>query len=385
VPGLPPGDSTGQSSEHDEVGTLRTPQNQDRNEARRRAEAVHAWLMEEQVAKGLEDPLSVTLTDAEIAEIEEGVCEGCAEEPNRKRVGIAKNVLVEFAGDDVRWGKMEKTKDGGRVWSAAVRSPGAFGLRLHFDFFWLAEDTELYVFNEGGEVFGPYTGAGPLDSGEFWSQMVTGEEIYVQLHVHGKAGNARLRKTYFDVVGVGHVGAPFGDGLAKSMTKDFCSYNEPCVENVECVSANSAVNDARNAVAHIQFVDGFYLYACSGGLVNNTSGDKTPYFMTANHCLSTNSVASTMEPTRPVTTRCSGWISPRPRVARSSDGRLRQLLLRTMPCCTGSATRPRRRRRTPRTGSTRARRSVGRGRVGSGSTAGMWLGRLRAGRAARRL
>jgi hypothetical protein len=296
TPGEPTGESTGPSSEHDEVGTLRTPQNGDRNEARRRAEEVHAWLMAEQVAQGLDDPLSVTLSDAELAEIESGSCEGCAEEPMRQRVGVAKGVLVEFAGDDVRWGKMKKTEDGGRVWSAAVRSSNAFGLRLHFDLFWLPEDTELYVFNEGGEVFGPYTGAGPLDTGEFWSQMVTGEEIYVQLRIHGKAGNSRLRQTYFDVVGVGHVGTRFGEKTAaSSVEKSFCSFNEACVENVECVSASSAVDDARNAVAHIQFVDGIYLYACTGGLVNNTSNDRTPYFMTANHCLSTDSVASTME------------------------------------------------------------------------------------------
>ena len=291
MPGQPPG----QSSEHNEVGTLRTPQNQDPNEARRRAEEVHAWLMAEQVAKGLEDPLGVTLSDAELAEIEQGACEGCTEEPMRQRVGVAKSVLVEFAGDDVRWGAMEKTEDGGRVWSAAVRSSNAFGLRLHFDLFWLPEGVELYVFNEAGEIFGPYTGAGPLDTGEFWTQMVTGEEVYVQLRVHGKAGNTRLRNTYFDVVGVGHVGARMGDKMALSMEKEFCSFNAPCVENVECVNANSAVNDARLAVAHIQFVDGPYFYACSGGLVNNTANDGTPYFLTANHCLSTDAVASTLE------------------------------------------------------------------------------------------
>jgi hypothetical protein len=86
-----------------------------------------------------------------------------------------------------------------------------------------------------------------------------------------------------------------GDKMAASMEKEFCSFNAPCVENVECVNASPAVDDARYAVAHIQFVEGIYFYACSGGLVNNTSGDRTPYFLTANHCLSTDSVASTME------------------------------------------------------------------------------------------
>ena len=37
------------------------------------------------------------------------------------------------------------------MWSGAVASPGAFGLRVHFDNFWLPPDTELYLFNAAGE------------------------------------------------------------------------------------------------------------------------------------------------------------------------------------------------------------------------------------------
>jgi V8-like Glu-specific endopeptidase len=280
---------------HKQAMPLRARQEFDREEARRRAEEVHAWLMSERVAKGLESPLEVTLSAAELEEIEVGAGESYAAQPARRVVGVNKGVLVEFAGDDVRWGAMEKTDDGGRVWTAAVRSANAYGLRLHFNLFWLPEDAELYVFNDSGEAFGPYTGTGPHDTGEFWSQLVTGEEIFVQLRIRGKAGNRTLRNTYFDVVGVGHVGTRFGAKINQSFAKDFCSYNEPCVENVECVNANSAVNDARNAVAQIQFVDGSRVYACSGGLVNNTSNDGTPYFLTANHCLSSDSVASTLE------------------------------------------------------------------------------------------
>ena len=59
---------------HKKIGALRTPNNLFRNQARIRAEQVHAWLMSEQVAKGLEDPLEVTLTAEELAEINTGEC-----------------------------------------------------------------------------------------------------------------------------------------------------------------------------------------------------------------------------------------------------------------------------------------------------------------------
>jgi hypothetical protein len=45
----------------------------------------------------------------------------------------------------------------------------------------------------------------------------------------------------------------------------------------------------------MQFVKKPYLYICSGGLINNTANDRTPYFLTANHCISSDRVAATLE------------------------------------------------------------------------------------------
>jgi hypothetical protein len=77
--------------------------------------------------------------------------------------------------------------------------------------------------------------------------------------------------------------------------KSFCSFDAPCVENVNCASS-SAVNDARDAVAHIQFRSGGFIYICSGGLLTDTdSSSQIPYFLTANHCISKGREASSME------------------------------------------------------------------------------------------
>lgn len=278
-----------------EVETLWTAAPAERSTAKAEAESLHAWLVAERVAQGVRDPLDLTPSAEELAGIELEVCEGCGEEPGRLRVGVAKEVLVQVAGNDLRWGAMKKTDDGGRVWSAAVRSAGASGLRLHFDFVWLPENAALYLYNDAGEAYGPYSGAGPQDSGEFWSPTVGGELIYLQLRVWGPAAPQTLREAYFDLVGLGHLGARFGGLLAGESAKSLCSYNAACVENPECVDPSPAVDAARYAVGRMQFVDGIYMYACSGGLVNTTAADQTPYFITANHCLSTASVASTLE------------------------------------------------------------------------------------------
>jgi hypothetical protein len=250
--------------------------------------------MAEQVTAGIERPLEVRLSSRDLADIEFGALDRSREGPEALRVGVVKPLGVFFALNEVSFGAVARAPEGGRVWSAAIRSEHAFGLRIHFDNFWLPPDTELYLFNENGMVAGPYTGAGPLDTGEFWSNMVTGETVYLQLRQFGPAGIGKTRQTYFDVVDVGHVGRQLAASL-DTFTKSFCSYNADCVENGECHSGVTAVDDARNAVAHMQYVKRPYMYVCSGALLNNAEGDGTPYFLTANHCISRDREAGTLE------------------------------------------------------------------------------------------
>lgn len=277
-----------------EVGALRTPQTVDLQAAKQELESLHARLMAEQVVTGIERPLTVNLSTKEMAEIELGVCEGCSEEPQALRVGVTRQVSAEIAFDSVTWGAVKRTPDGGRVWSAAVKSAGAFGLRLHFDDFQLPEGSELYLFNEAGAVVGPYTAAGPLGTGEFWSHMVRGDVIFLQLRQFGLDRPEKARGKAFNLVDVGHVATGFGVPRAGAAEKSFCGFNATCVENAECGS-DAAVADAKYAVAHMMYVKRPYLYICSGGLVNNTSLDGTPYFLTANHCISRDREAGTLE------------------------------------------------------------------------------------------
>jgi hypothetical protein len=277
-----------------ELGPLRTAPTVDRGTLKAENAKLHAWLMAEQVAAGIESPLEVRLSSRDLADIEFGALDRSREGPEALRVGVVKPLGVFFALDDVSFGAIARAPEGGRIWSAAIRSEDAFGLRIHFDNFWLPPDTELYLFNERGMVAGPYTGAGPFDTGEFWSNMIMGESAYLQLRQFGPAGNVKLHQTYFDVVEVGHVGRQMGASL-DAFTKTFCDYTASCVENAECPATPSVVDVARNAVAHMQYVKRPYLYVCSGGLLNNSTGDGTPYFLTANHCISRDREAGTLE------------------------------------------------------------------------------------------
>lgn len=61
-------------------------------------------------------------------------------------------------------------------------------------------------------------------------------------------------------------------------------------------SCTSSYQTERNAVARMLFTrDDGKSYYCTGTLLNNTKSDYAPYFVTANHCISTQSAASSLQ------------------------------------------------------------------------------------------
>ncbi len=251
------------------------------------------WLMAEAVRLSEKTVVSVQVTEQDMEQIENYKCETCGKHApmkRRVRVGVVKPVDLKVSGTDPFW----PTLDGGFVWTLAAESRAAAALRIHFRDFNLPANAAVYVYNTAGEAFGPYTGRGPTNDGDFWSNTVSGPIAYVQLRHFGPASDSDLYATHFKIAGIGHLGEKFllpfiqhqkaVEGLSRIL--EHCSYNEPCVEDASCYSGG-AVNDAKKAVAHIQWISGAWIYYCSGGLITDTNvATHIPYFLTANHCLS---------------------------------------------------------------------------------------------------
>jgi V8-like Glu-specific endopeptidase len=247
--------------------------------AAQRAE-LHRSLVERESARGLVRALEVKLTEAEKADAEARVVDG------RLRVGIEKALCaVVKIGSRAKFGATETAADGTVVWSARVAAPGATALRLHLSPFDLPESAELYVYSADGQAHGPYTGRGPIDDGELWTNTIFGDEVRLQL----RAAADDLAQTRLVVAGLGYMGT--GLPMAGS---NLCSDNAACVENAACWNV-SAVAQARDAVASILFASGGFYYICSGGLIADSAAGTVPYFLTANHCISRSSEASSME------------------------------------------------------------------------------------------
>ena len=254
---------------------------------------LHQWLLSESIGTALANPVRARVSASEAAAVD------APDSARPVRVGLTKALSVNVDFRDLSMSRLKgrplgrntgaitQTSDGGFVYTAALSSVGATALRVHFKGFDLPPNAGLYLFTDAGEVFGPYKGRGPLGDGEFWSHTLVGDLVMLQLRHVGPASDDELHRARFTVAGLGHIRPKFLAGT--------CADNAECVENAECIT-DTVVDDARFAVAHMQWISGPYIYICSGGLVADTdSTSEIPYFLSANHCISRGKDARNLE------------------------------------------------------------------------------------------
>lgn len=271
------------------------------------------------VEKALAKPVTIQLTAAERNRIDD-----LNRVEKKYQVGITRKLgsAADFSSvgtngareTSLNLGAARATRDG-YVWTSVVKVQGATALRLHLTGVDLAAGTELYVYNMAGQAFGPYTGRGPLGNGDLYTNTVFGEQIFLQVHAPADAERAPR----FTVAEVGIMGARFAlprygakgvldlDKIkgANAQASNLCSNNADCVVNAACQSS-SVVSTVKDAIATILFASGGSYYICTGGLIADTvTTSIVPLFLTANHCISTSSEASSVETYFDYETTCS--------------------------------------------------------------------------------
>lgn len=282
-------------------------------QASRREQASFARILNERSAVAVPTSAILALSPQQRAELDADP----ASEEAVPKIGTAIDFgrAVDFAGvDSVGLQPGGATLHGGvvgpadqdiLVWEAALVLPEAKAVRLEFTGLALAAGVELYVYNEDGQVWGPYGGRGPDGSGEFWSPSTFGDTLRVHLRANDAAALAASRFTIARVMHLGARVAPLQDRIREQyavgpMPDDvgFCGAQVPdCTQNAVCwIDANAALAAPSNAVAHLQFVVGSSAYICTGAfLAQSGNAPQQPYFMTAHHCFSTQASASSLE------------------------------------------------------------------------------------------
>ena len=181
--------------------------------------------------------------------------------------------------------------DGYKVWSGAFRSPGATGVRLQLEGVQLPKGAALYAYDRHGQAFGPYTSSD--DAGVLWTNTVAGDEIVLQAHLPLGSARAAFGRELFRVTKLAHMGERFS--LGYNTNKAFCAWNDSCITNAECESIPGSVQPLQDGVAYLIFSAPGGSFICTGGLLNDTGNTGTPFLLTANHCFSNQSSASSLE------------------------------------------------------------------------------------------
>ncbi|MEJ2146249.1 MAG: DUF5719 family protein [Acidobacteriota bacterium] len=264
-----------------------------------------------------EQILSIPFSAEDIQPLQDQECPSCS--PNRKwLVGVDKRVEATFELDQalsrrteellrLDTGLLRRTEDGSLALTNGVELPGAPAVRLHFDGFRLPPGWALQLYTPDGDSRGPYTGAGPNHTGEFWSHVMKGPRVYLELHAPAPADDESAQTVSFRLSEVAFVDVPFADsrpdfsgGPLPAEIQPMLEPNAGCVEDAHCFDGLlPAIQDGsgnfvgldevlRGGVGVILFDEDGGHYLCSGGLLNDTvEGSFIPYFLTAHHCIST--------------------------------------------------------------------------------------------------
>ena len=166
---------------------------------------------------------------------------------------------------------------GGRIWQIEIRSEEAENIIVQVENISLPVGAELRTYNPGSPetVHGPFTDDGPNDDGQIQSLIQPVDSVIVEYFEPNDVFQADLP---FQITELIH-------GYLSLLKNGAANGAGSCHNHATCYSDWADVGDATALTA----TGG---YVCSGQLIATTSQDDAPYFITANHCISTQSQAS---------------------------------------------------------------------------------------------
>ena len=194
--------------------------------------------------------------------------------------------------------------DGRHVWRLAVRSPEASEVRIHFTDFHVGTGKVWVYGGDGRQAVQEFSGNGLFNDGDFWTATVSAERVTVEY----LAGDGlRQDAAPFRISEVGHLWEVTSQMVTESTGGLSLAANGPSTASAPAsalaLSAAAGGNGREIAgchldvacfpeyraqatgVARIIYAKTGGLYLCSGALVNTRSGNGTPLFLTANHCI----------------------------------------------------------------------------------------------------
>jgi hypothetical protein len=207
--------------------------------------------------------------------------------PAPTRIGV----LMAPVGGNVtvdRDGIWDVLPDGTQTWTLVIRVPGAKGSSIEFTNLALPEGSVLLIRNSAGELQ-TWEGNGPNGNGFLQTPIIEGEVAEVQyIAPPGVVGApAILINKVSHIYRLGALDPQADDRPSDDRVTYACHIDVMCPINGGNADAN-----ARDAVGAMFFSGNT---VCSGGLLADTDPNTFKgWFLTANHCISTQGVVNTL-------------------------------------------------------------------------------------------
>lgn len=194
---------------------------------------------------------------------------------NCDAMAFAQFLPVNISLKDERWQKT-KTGDGMMVYRLAIKSENAQAVGAYFSQVNIPIGAKLFVYSsDHQQLLGAFTSFNNKESAFLPTEYIIGDELAIEymepLEVVGK-GYFIVNELLYAYRGINTFNDRSGFGSAGA-----------CEVNVNCLEGNNKTKQ-RDAVLRILVKSGSMGTWCSGTLVNNTSEDRAPYVLTADHC-----------------------------------------------------------------------------------------------------
>ena len=195
----------------------------------------------------------------------------------------------------------ETLPGGGHIAAVSVSSPDAAGVRLGLVIdslpveailrFYAQADKKIIDETSGREVLAILKRN--IDSGDlsedartYWTPKTVGTEASIEIELPPGVATQSVR---ISIPRLTHLFI-LPQELEQRQMERAAAY---CNLDVSCYG--TPWSDIKTSVARMSFVEAGSSYTCTGTLLNDRAGSNTPYFLSADHCISDQTTASTLE------------------------------------------------------------------------------------------
>jgi len=201
--------------------------------------------------------------------------------PGLPVVGVVRQLRTDGAAE----GRCERLPDGVMVWRLELESAGAAGIRVRFEDFDVG-DGRVWLYADD-ETLGPYSGRGIFGDGEFWTGAIFADRIVIEYEP--SRGSACSDEPPFRIREITHLWeTPLSPATGKS-PRSYAAAS--CHLDVSCYPEYAT---QASGVGHYTYISEGRSYVCSGALLNTRPYSGIPYFLTAYHCVASDTEARTV-------------------------------------------------------------------------------------------